>query len=130
MRRGFILAMGVALGALWATGPSVRGAEPAASSARTFGAGLGLCVKFSQGQPMKDLDLLKDLGVRWVRDHSSWARMEPAPGRYELGAALRERLAFYRQNDIGVVFCLAYDNRVAHPPTPDDPHRNIDPQAF
>jgi len=119
---GALIAIVLTAGPLLAGGPVIR--------SRVFGEGIGLCVKFSQGQPQKDLALLKDLGVRWVRDHSSWARMEPVPGRYELGAALRERLAFYRANNIGVIFCLAYDNRVAYPPTPEDPHRNLDPRAF
>jgi hypothetical protein len=117
---------------LLAAEPISGGVSPAEAVGRSrpFGEGVGLCVKFSQGQPQRDLALLKELGVRWVRDHSSWSRMEPAPGRYELGAALKERLTFYRQHDIRVIFCLAYDNRVAYPPTPDDPNRNIDSQAF
>lgn len=129
MARLALLTMAAYLAAALLPGGGDRSAH-AADPNRTFGQGIGLCVKFDQGQPQKDLVLLKDLGVRWVRDHSSWARMEPRPGEYELPAALQERLAFYRQNDIGVIFCLAYDNRRAYPPTADDPNRNISPEAF
>jgi hypothetical protein len=97
---------------------------------RTFGESIGLCVKFSQGQPPQDLTLLRDLGVRWVRENESWSRVERIPGRYGFSPAFQERLAFYRRNDIGVVFILAYDNKAAYPPTPHDPNRNIDPAAF
>ena len=115
-----------------ATGSLLGGDQPAdpVGRNRPFGESIGLCVKFDQGQPQKDLVFLKGLGVRWVRDHSSWARIEPVPGRYEFPPALKDRLAFYRQNNIAVVFCLAYDNKKAYPPTPDDPHRNVNPEAF
>ncbi len=115
------------------TGPSlVRGGPPAdrMNGNRTFGEGIGLGVKFSQGQPIKDLALLKDLGVRWVRENEAWARVERAPGKYEFSPAFQERLAFYRENHIAVLFILAYDNKSAYPPTPDSPNRNIDPEAF
>jgi hypothetical protein len=96
----------------------------------TFGAGVGLCVKFDQGQPATDLPLLKELGVRWVRECEGWGGVEKVAGTYEFSPAFKERLAFYKQNGIGVIFILAYDNAVAYPPTPEDPHRNIDPQAY
>lgn len=56
--------------------------------------------------------------------------MERAAGKYEFSPAFKERLAFYRQNNIAVVFILAYDNKIAYPPTSDDPCRNINPEAF
>jgi len=125
----------------WGSGSGMAGIEideelekgiavPLKNGDRTFGEGIGLCVKFSQGQPRKDLALLKDLGVRWVRENEAWARVERAAGKYEFSPAFKERLAFYRENHIAVVFILAYDNKVAYPPTPDDPDRNIDPEAF
>jgi hypothetical protein len=114
------------------TGSLLGGDKPNDSMGgnRTFGEGIGLCVKFDQQQPQKDLMLLKDLGVRWVRDHTAGARIEPVPGQYGLPPAIKERLAFYREHNIGVVFCLSYDNRKAYPPTPDDAHRNINPESF
>ena len=122
----------ILLAGLLASVSVARAVEPAAlvMAPGPFGESAGLCVKFDQGQPQKDLSLLKDLGVRWVRDHSSWSRIEAAPGHYAFPQPLKERLEFYRQNDIGVVFCLAYDNRKAYPPQPGDPHANIDPEAF
>ena len=132
MRRDSILMTAIILAATL-TSASVLRAGHATDSAdrnRTFGEGIGLCVKFSQGQPLKDLGLLTDLGVRWVRDSEAWVRVERAAGKYEFSPALKERLAFYRQNNIAVVFILAYDNKIAYPPTPDDPCRNINPEAF
>ncbi|MDT8300558.1 MAG: hypothetical protein RQ760_03675 [Sedimentisphaerales bacterium] len=134
----FMLTMAMAWNSLPAhaeelpTEPLLGGGQPDNSVGRNrpFGESIGLGVKFSQGQPQKDLALLKDLGVRWVRDGHSWSRTEPVPDHYEFQAVFKERLAFYRQNNIGIVFPLMYDNRAAYPPTADDPHRNIDPEAF
>jgi hypothetical protein len=132
MRRDSILMTAIILVITLTSTSALRGEHSTGPMGghRTFGEGIGLCVKFSQGQPLKDLVLLKDLGVRWVRDSDAWARVERAPGKYEFSAALQERLAFYRQNNIAVVFILAYDNKSAYPPTPADPCRNINPEAF
>lgn len=132
MRSNSLLITAIILISMLTSARLVCGDQPVDSTSRhrVFGEGIGLCVKFSQGQPLKDLILLKDLGVRWVRESEAWARVERAPGKYEFSPALKERLAFYRQNDIAAVFCLVYDNRIAYPPTLDDPHRNIDPEAF
>jgi hypothetical protein len=132
MRRDFILMTAIILVAVLTSASLVWGDEPAGPRAvdRTFGDSIGLCVKFSQGQPLKDLALLKDLGVRWVRENEAWARVEPVPGRYEFPPTLKERLAFYRENHIAVIFILAYDNKRAYPPTPEDPYRNVNPEAF
>jgi len=132
MRRDFILMTATILLATLTRASLLRGDQPTdpMGGHRTFGEGIGLCVKFSQGQPLQDLVLLKDLGVRWVRESEAWARVERAPGKYEFSPALKEPLAFYRQNNIAVVFILAYDNKIAYPPTSDDPCRNIDPEAF
>jgi hypothetical protein len=132
MRRDSILTTAIILVATVTSASALRADQPTdpMDGHRTFGEGIGLCVKFSQGQPLKDLVLLKDLGVRWVRESEAWARVERAPGKYEFSPALKERLASYRQNNIAVVFILAYDNKVAYPPTPDDLCRNINPEAF
>ena len=132
MRRDSILMTATILVATLTSASLLRSDQPAdpMDGHRTFGEGIGLCVKFSQGQPRTDLVLLKDLGVRWVRESEAWARVEPVPGKYEFSPVLKERLAFYRENRIAVVFILAYDNKIAYPPTPDDPCRNIDPEAF
>ena len=121
MRSNSLLITAIMLMGMLTSASLVRGDPPTdpMGKHRTLGEGIGLCVKFSQGQPLKDLSLLKDLGVRWVRESEAWARVERTPGKYGFSAALKERLAFYHQNDIDVVFCLAYDNRIASPPTPD-----------
>jgi hypothetical protein len=96
-----------------------------------FRESLCLNVKFAQGQPHSELPMLTDLGVRWVRDHASWKDLEPVAGQYaEFPEPFRERLRFYRQHGIGVVFLLAYDNNKAYPNTPDNPHHSLDPKAY
>ena len=100
-------------------------------SGRKFGEIIGLQAKFYQGQPQSDLPSLSDLGVRWVREEISWDHMEPLPGQYrEFPPAFKERLAYYRQHDIGVVFLLAYSNPIAYPATREAPYRPADPEAF
>ena len=93
---------------------------------------VGLNVKFSQGQPMRDLPELKDLGVRWVRDGVSWSEFEPQPGHYPAAFTgdFAARLAYYKANNIGVVFLLAYGNPSAYPDTPQQPHRQYDADAY
>lgn len=127
---------GLALAIAWTcgflTGGFVR-AEALSSIAqgRPFGEMVGLNVKFSQGEPQSALSLLRELKVSWVRDTVSWREMEPSPGQYlNFPKAFRERLAFYKENDIGVIFGLWYDNPKAYPNTPENPHASIDAQAY
>ena len=98
---------------------------------RPFGEMVGLNVKFSQGEPQSALSLLKELKVSWVRDTVHWPQMEPSPGNYvAFPSAFQQRLAFYKENDIGLVFGLWYDNPVAYPNSPDNLYQSIDPQAY
>jgi len=100
-------------------------------SGRKFREIIGLQVKFYQGQPQSDLPSLNDLKVRWVREEIGWDQMEISPGQYhEFPPAFKERLAYYRQHDIGVIFLLAYSNPVAYPATGEAPYRPADPEAF
>lgn len=120
-----------ALGALAARSGPVRSAEAAPPRQRPLREGLGLNVKFGQGQPLSQLGLLKDLGVRWVRDALAWRQIEPRAGQWVAGPpAWRQRLAYYREHDIGVVFVLGLANEQAWPPTAEQPLRHVDPQAF
>jgi hypothetical protein len=132
MFRNALLAL-VACSAL-AWGADNPAGEPTALShatKRKFGEIIGLQVKFAQGQPQADLASLEELGVRWVRDYVSWTELEPTPGQYrEFPPAFKARLAYYKQHDIGVVLLLGLANRVAYPPTPEQPYRSVDPQAF
>ena len=103
----------------------------AEETGRLFGDSVGLNVKFSQGQPMSELPLLKQLGVKWVRDSVDWPVMEPEAGKYaDFPPAFRERLIYYRENGIGVVFGLWYANAKAYPNTPDNPHHSVDAVAY
>jgi hypothetical protein len=98
---------------------------------RTFGESIGLQVKFYQGQPQATLGTLRELGVRWVREEFHWHELEPRAGEFiAFPNAFVDRLAFYRQHGIGVLFLLAYSNVVAYPDTSEEPHRSIDPEAF
>lgn len=101
-------------------------------ASRPLGDIVGLNVKFSQGQPMRDLPELKELGVRWVRDGVGWSEFEPQPGRYPAAFTgdFAARLAYYKANHIGVVFLLAYQNDKAYPDTPQQPHRQYDAEAY
>ncbi len=120
----------VGLAALPAWARAADGA-PAPAAGRRLRDGLGLNVKFGQGQPLHDLPMLREIGVRWVRDYVPWRVLEPEAGRYESGpAAWRERLAFYREHDIGVVFLLVLSNESAYPPSASAPFRHTDPAAF
>ena len=103
----------------------------AEEAGRTFGDSVGLNVKFSQGQPMSELPLLKELGVKWVRDSVDWPVMEPEAGKYaDFPPAFRERLIYYKENGIGVVFGLWYANAKAYPNTPEHPHHSVDAAAY
>jgi len=100
-------------------------------SGRNFGDMVGLGVKFSQGQPASDLPMLTDLGVRWVRDVVEWQSLEPGAGRFvDFQPAFKQRLEFYRQNGIGLVALLTLGNASAYPPTPDEPARHWNADAF
>jgi len=106
-------------------------AQGRVGSGRKFHEIIGLQVKFYQGQPQSDLPSLGDLGIRWVREEIAWDQIEPSPGQYrEFPPAFKERLAYYRQHDIGVVFLLAYSNPAAYPATREAPYRPADPEAF
>lgn len=98
---------------------------------RRFREVLGLGTKFAQGEPGADLQLLTDLGVRWVRDTVDWSVMEPIAGTYiDFPPEFRARLDFYKAHDIGLVFLLAYDDWVAHPPNSQNPTAAFDAVAF
>lgn len=86
--------------------------------AEPFGETLGLAVKFSQGEPWSARGNLLELKVKWVRDHQDWKEVERSPGVYEFSQSLKDRLAFYRDHGIGVVFGLWYGNPVAYPSDP------------
>ena len=89
---------------------------------RTFRDLVGVNVKFSQGQPQRDLALLEELGVRWVRDTVPWPTLEPRAGEHvPFPADFAGRLDYYKKHDIGVVFGLWYDNAAAYPENPTDP---------
>lgn len=84
--------------------------------AAPFGDTFGMVVKFSQGQPASQLQALPELGVKWVRDTVPWADVERTPGEFTpFPTEFRDRLAFYKKHDIGVVFILAYANTRAYP---------------
>lgn len=104
-------------------------APPAAPPApRRFGDMVGLGVKFSQGQPLRELDMLLDLRVRWVRDAVHWPEVEPASNRFRpFSPALVQQLEFYRRHDIGLVALLTLFNPRAYPGAGAAP---FDPQAF
>jgi hypothetical protein len=103
----------------------------AADKARPLGDTLGTVVMFSQGQPLSQLPLLTDLGIRWVRDAIDWASMEPSAGTFvPWPAALTQRLDYYRDHQIGVMVTLCCYNAAAYPPTVAQPLRPYDPVAF
>ena len=111
--------------------PPPETATATATPAPLFGDGLGLHVKFAEGQPESELAMLVDLGVRWARDSVAWPHMEPSPGAYRpFPPDFARRLAFYKEHDIGVVFIVAFSNPVAYPPRPEEPLRSIDPAAY
>lgn len=92
---------------------------------------LCLQVKFFQGEPLEDLALLTQLGVKWVREEDKWERMEPVAGQFRpLSQSLRKRLAFYKGNNIGVIFILAYENGSAYPNSDDKPANFVNAEAY
>ncbi len=101
------------------------------SGERLFEDGMCLQVKFNQGQPLKDLEMVKALGVKWVRESLPWASLEKKKGVYEpFPDNFKKRLDFYKANDVGVIFVLAYDNWAAYPNSPDNIAASVDPVAF
>jgi len=104
--------------------PTFAGADEEAHSSRRFGDSIGISLHFNQGESHEHLEVLRDLGVRWVRDTEGWSTFEPTPGQYVPNSRLNERLAFYKENGIGVLFMLHFENEDAYP---DDPYN---PKAF
>lgn len=116
---------------LWWLALAASTAQAQTAGGRPFRDTLGLVVKFQQGQPMTQLSTLEQLGVGWVRDTVMWADMEPSPGKYsEPPNAFKQRLAYYREHKIGVVFMLAYANHGAYPATKEDPFAPVNPKAM
>ena len=69
--------------------------------------------------------------MKWVRDTVVWPEMEPTPGQYgDFPEAFQERLKFYKENGIGVIFGLWYNNPKAYPNTPENPGHSIDAKAY
>ncbi|WP_085316941.1 hypothetical protein [Derxia lacustris] len=97
-----------------------------------FGASLCLVAKFSQGQPERQIPMMSELGVGWVREHVAWEQFEPRPGQYAgLAPGLLRQLAFYREHDIGLVALLSLRNPVAYPGAGGgDSVQSYDPEAF
>jgi hypothetical protein len=92
-----------------------------------------LCVqvKFFQGQPLSDLPMLKKLGVKWVRDEDQWHLIEQKAGVYApLSASLQTRLAYYKANDIGVIFIVGGENPVAYPNSKENPYNFVNAEAY
>ncbi len=90
-----------------------------------FGETVGLVVHFNQGESLKHLEDLKNLGVKWVRDEEGWAGVEKVKGEYVWPEKRKERLKFYAENGIGVIFALTYAaNKNVYP---DDPYN---PEGF
>ncbi|WP_158239115.1 hypothetical protein [Uliginosibacterium sp. TH139] len=106
-------------------------ASPAHAAPERFEDTLCVTAKFSQGQPLSELPMLTDLGVKWVRDTVAWFDIEKRPGQYQaFPPEFQQRLDFYRQHDIGLVMLLAYDNPLAYPNTPAKPGNSADPVAY
>ncbi len=90
-----------------------------------FGETVGLVVHFNQGETLNHLADLKNLGVKWVRDEEGWSGVEKVKGQYVWPEKRKERLKFYAENGIGVIFALTYAaNKNVYP---DDPYN---PEGF
>ena len=113
--------------------PGAR-AQPASArdpASRKFIDSVGLCVKFLQGQPMSMFPMLSDLNVKWVREHVYWQWMETSPGVYnDFHPALRQQLAYYKANDIGLVALLTLSKSTTKMTTPAHVALHADPDAF
>ena len=103
-----------------------------ASAPGTFGETIGLCVKFTQGEPISQLPELEDLGVKWVRLDVAWSRMEPEPGNYlpSFPADVQKQISYCKDHHIGIDFILAYSNPKAYPDTPENPHNRYNAAAL
>ncbi|MDF2440513.1 MAG: hypothetical protein JWN98_1497 [Abditibacteriota bacterium] len=131
MRRKLLAITGTAIGFAACYTTVAYAQRPAASTGRTFGDTVGLNVKYSQGEPQSDLPLLKELGVKWVRDTITWSEVEPSEGRLVgFPAAFQERLNFYKANNIGIDVILAYENSTAYPASPENPLNPINAPAY
>lgn len=98
---------------------------------KRFEDNLCLQVKFYQGQPLLDLEDVKNLGVKWVREEDKWHEIEQQPGVFKpLSDSLKTRLKFYKANDIGVIFILAYENPVAYPNSQQLPFNFVNAEGF
>lgn len=98
---------------------------------RLFEENMCLGVKFAQGQPLHDLEMLKELKVRWVRDTIPWSYVEPRPGHYKpFPDSLKTRLSFYQKNNIGVIFLVGLENNIAYSNSPERPHNFVNAYAF
>ena len=98
---------------------------------RPFGEMLGLGVKFAQGQPLSQLPTLDELRVRWVRDLIVWPDIEPQRGNYvAFSSSFKQRLAYYRDHNIGLVALITLSNSKVYPATPTDPALPFNAQAF
>lgn len=98
---------------------------------RLFEESMCLQVKFAQGEPIQDLEMVKQLGVKWVREEIAWSTIEPRSAVYQpLPNALKTRLEFYRKNDIGVIFIMAYENSLAYPNSASSPNNFVNEIAF
>ena len=87
-----------------------------------FGETVGLVVHFNQGESLNRLADLKNLGVKWVRDEEGWGGIEKVKGQYVWPEKRKERLKFYKENGIGVIFALTYGaNENVYPGDPYNP---------
>ncbi len=121
----------VTLVALLLTSTSAYSQSSIDASQNLFEEKLCLQVKFSQGQSLHDLKMVKQLGVKWVREALKWEKVEEIPGVYRpLPESLQKRLRFYKDNDIGVIFMLAYENPIAYPNTQDKPFNFVNSSAY
>ena len=75
-----------------------------------FGDRIGLSVHFNQGETLDHLANLSDLGVKWVRDSPKWSQVESVPGQYAFPDDFKTRLAFYKENDMGISYGMWYGN--------------------
>jgi Cellulase (glycosyl hydrolase family 5) len=97
-----------------------------------FNESLCLVVKFSQGEPLRNLKNLSDLKVKWVRDTFPWDELEPKPGQWltNFPMEFQQRLSFYREHNIGIIFLLDYGNSKAYPNTQLNPVNSVDAKLF
>jgi len=80
-----------------------------------FGETVGLVVHFDQGETLKNLNDLKNLGVKWVRDNLNWSSCEKKKGDYILPERRKRRLKFYKENGISVILLAEGANPKVYP---------------